>query len=183
MSELVEQLHSLGIRQEGDPILRGACHPFDLPRERSAAVDLGHKLVGYIEPLQAIHPFTKGIGLAAPQIGVSRAMSVIRSQGGEPFLLMNPRITWRSEEEDVQYEGCLSFFDVRVPVPRALAITVETSTLDGGREQRRFELGLARLVAHEIDHLNGKLARDLVPAGAKVLPLSEYRQGDRAWQY
>jgi peptide deformylase len=183
MSELVEQLRSLGIRQEGDPILRGACQPFDLPRERSAAVDLGHKLVGYIEPLQAIHPFTKGIGLAAPQIGVSRAMSVIRPQGGEPFLLMNPRIIWRSEEEDVQYEGCLSFFDVRVPVPRALAITVETSTLDGERDQRRFELGLARLVAHEIDHLNGTLARDLVPAGAKVLPLSEYRQANRAWHY
>jgi peptide deformylase len=183
MSELVEQLRSLGIRQEGDPILRSVCQPFDLPRERSEAEDVGHELVGYVEPLQAIHPFTKGIGLAAPQIGVSRAMSVVRPQGGEPFLLINPLITWRSEEEDVQYEGCLSFFDVRVPVPRALAITVEMSTLDGRREQGRFELGLARLVAHEIDHLNGTLARDLVPAGAKVVPLSEYRQGDRAWHY
>jgi peptide deformylase len=60
---------------------------------------------------------------------------------------------------------------------------VETSRFDGVREQCRFELGLARLVAHEIDHLNGILARDLVPTGAKVVPLSEYRQGDRAWHY
>ncbi|MGW1616522.1 peptide deformylase [Streptomyces sp. NPDC002285] len=62
-----------------------------------------------------------------------------------------------SEDADEQYEGCLSFFDVRGMVPRRLTITVETTALDGSTVTRVYERGLARLVAHEIDHLDGLL--------------------------
>lgn len=110
-------------------------------------------------------------------------MSVVKPQDEEPFSLINPVVLWRSDEEDEKYEGCLSFFDIRVPVPRPLVIRVESSTFSGARLERRFERGLARLVLHEIDHLHGKLARDLMPPGSKPIPLSEYQDSDREWTY
>ncbi len=182
-TDLTTRLRDLGIRQEGDPVLRQECEPFDLPREHAQAAALWDALRGYVEPLQEIHPFTKGIGLAAPQIGITRAMSVVKPQDEEPFSLINPVVLWRSDEKDAKYEGCLSFFDVRVPVPRPLAILVESSALSGERFERRFELGVARLVLHEIDHLHGRLARDLIPPGSKAIPLSEYQDSDRDWTY
>jgi peptide deformylase len=180
-TDLTTRLRDLGIRQEGDPVLRQECKPFDLPRDQAQATALWDELRGYLEPLREIHPFTKGIGLAAPQIGIARAMSVVKPQDEEPFSLINPVVLWRSDEEDEKYEGCLSFFDVRVPVPRPLAIRVELSALGGELSERRFERGLARLVLHEIDHLHGRLARDLIPPGSKTIPLSQYR--DRQWTY
>jgi peptide deformylase len=181
--DLTTRLRELGIRQEGDAVLRQECEPFDLPRERAEAIALWDDLRAYVERLQEIYPFTKGIGLAAPQIGILRAMSVVKSQEQEPFSLLNPVVVWRSDEEDEKYEGCLSFFDVRVPVSRPLAVRVELETLSGARSERHFERGLARLVLHEIDHLHGTLARDLIPAGSKPIPLSEYRDSYREWTY
>ncbi len=182
--EITTQLRDLGIRQEGDPILRQECEPFDLPRERAAAVALWEQLRRYVDQLQQIYPFTKGTGLAAPQIGIPRAMSIVRPPyDAEDIALINPAVLWQSEEQDQKYEGCLSFFDVRVPVPRPLAIRVQLSTFDGEQSERTFDRGLARLVLHEIDHLYGTLARDLVPPGAKLVPLSEYAEGSREWEY
>jgi peptide deformylase len=60
---------------------------------------------------------------------------------------------------------------------------VESSTLGGARSERYFERGLTRLVLHEIDHLHGKLARDLIPPGSKPIPLSEYQDSNRDWTY
>ena len=107
-TDLTTRLRDLGIRQEGDAVLRQECEPFDLPRERAQAAALWDELRGYVERLQEIYPFTKGIGLAAPQIGVARAMSVVKPQDEDPFSLINPVVLWRSDEEDEKYEGCLS---------------------------------------------------------------------------
>ena len=65
------------------------------------------------------------MGLAAPQINIGRAAAVIRTPDGETITLLNPRICDESAETDEQYEGCLSFFEVRGMVPRPLAIEVE----------------------------------------------------------
>ncbi|MEU1503740.1 peptide deformylase [Kitasatospora sp. NPDC005748] len=70
---------------------------------------------------------------------------------------MNPRITDHASETDEQFEGCLSFFDVRGMVPRPLRITVEATNLDGQPVTTTYERGLARLIHHEIDHLDGLL--------------------------
>jgi peptide deformylase len=117
-SELTARLRDLGIRQEGDPVLRQECAPFDLPAERTEALALWEELRGYVDRLQEIYPFTKGVGLAAPQIGVSRAMSIARPpNGADDLALINPMVVWESEEQDEKYEGCLSFFDVRTLSP------------------------------------------------------------------
>jgi peptide deformylase len=84
---------------------------------------------------------------------------------------------------DEQYEGCLSFFDVRGVVNRPLTIHVEHQDLDGTRRITIFDRGTARLVAHEIDHLNGILYTDRMVPGRVPIPVSEYRQGGQSWTY
>lgn len=84
---------------------------------------------------------------AAPQPSSSRPAT------HPPSSLLNPEITDRSDELDEQYEGCLSFFDVRGLVPRPLKITVETTAPTGETVTTVYERGLARLIHHEIDHL------------------------------
>ncbi|MGQ4484416.1 peptide deformylase [Streptomyces sp. SAS_281] len=77
----------------------------------------------------------------------------------------------------------MSFFDVRGLVPRPLRITVETATLEGRVETAVYERGLARLVHHEIDHLDGLLYTAQRRAGVVPIPVEEYRQTGRAWTY
>ncbi|WP_257153909.1 peptide deformylase [Streptomyces lunaelactis] len=87
-------------------------------------------------------------------MGIGRAAAVVQPPGDAPaIILLDPRITDRSEETDEQYEGCLSFFDVRGLVPRSLKITVETTALTGETVTTEYARGLARLIHHEIDHL------------------------------
>ena len=88
-----------------------------------------------------------------------------------------------SEDADEQYEGCLSFFDVRGMVPRPLTITVETTALDGTMVTTVYQRGLARLVAHEIDHLDGLLYTSRMRPGMEPIPVEEYRQTGRTWAY
>ena len=183
-NELVAKLRDLGIHQEGDPILRQECLPFDLPAERSEALALWDQLRGYVDRLHEIYPFRKGVGLAAPQIGVSRAMSIVcPPNGADEIALINPVVVWQSADHDEKYEGCLSFFDVRVPVPRPLAVRIQLSTFDGRQSEHAYDRGLARLVLHEVDHLQGKLARDILRPDARLVPLAEYRDASHEWQY
>ncbi|MFJ2629012.1 peptide deformylase [Streptomyces sp. NPDC087532] len=87
----------------------------------------------------------KGVGLAAPQIGMGRSAAVVRPAEADPIVLLNPRVTRASGAVDEKYEGCLSFFDVRAPVSRPLHITVESVTLDCSTTVRDFTRGDAGL--------------------------------------
>jgi peptide deformylase len=130
-----------------------------------------------------VHNFTKGMGLAAPQINIGRAAAVIRTPDGETITLLNPRICDQSAETDEQYEGCLSFFEVRGLVPRPLAIEVEHQDIDGNVQMTAFERGIARLVCHEVDHLFGTLYRSRMRPGVEPIPLSKYTGTARQWTY
>jgi peptide deformylase len=77
----------------------------------------------------------------------------------------------------------LSFFDVRGLVPRPLRITVETTALDGSTVTTVYERGLARLVQHEIDHLEGKLYSARMRPGVDPISVDQYRQTGRAWAH
>ena len=183
-NELVAKLRDLGVRQEGDPVLRQECQPFDLPAERAEAFILWDELRRYVDLLQQIYPFSKGVGLAAPQIGTARAMSIVRPpDGSDDIALINPTVVWQSQEDDEKYEGCLSFFDVRVPVRRPLAIRLQLAAFGGRRTAHLFDRGISRLIFHEIDHLHGILVRDLVRPGARLVPLAEYAEGAQEWRY
>jgi peptide deformylase len=178
-----ETMSAIGIVQQGDPVLTQVTRPFDLPTEAEDARRVVAELQSTVQRVAAAHPFSKGVGLAAPQVGIDRAVAVVRTPNGESITLLNPRIIESSVENDEQYEGCLSFFDVRGMVPRPLEIGVEHQHVDGQRCIMSFQRGVARLVAHEIDHLNGMLYTDRMRSGVEPIPITEYHGTGRTWQY
>ncbi|GLZ00284.1 peptide deformylase [Actinoplanes sp. NBRC 103695] len=180
-----QRMRGVGIVQRGADLLRQRCRHFQLPREEQSARDAVTSLLTALQRLEALHDFSKGVGLAAPQIGLSVAAAVVRppERDAEPVVLLNPRVVGESGDSDEQYEGCLSFFDYRGLVVRALRIEVEHARFDGTRVITSFELAMARLVSHEIDHLEGKLYVDRMGADASLVPVSEYQQTGRPWAY
>ena len=94
-----------------------------------------------------------------------------------------PPIVQRSEDSDDQYEGCLSFFDVRGIVTRPLRIDVEHTAPDGSVQLTTFHHAAARLWAHEIDHLDGTLYTDRMPPDRAPVPVEHYRGTGSSWNY
>ncbi|MEU8630364.1 peptide deformylase [Streptomyces sp. NPDC048669] len=179
-----QRMRDLGVVQQGAAILTEAARVFDLPAERDEAERVVDELFAAMDRIGQAHPFAKGMGLAAPQIGVSRAAAVVEPPGDAPaIILLNPRIVDCCDETDEQYEGCLSFFDVRGIVPRPLKITVETTALAGETVTTAYERGLARLVHHEIDHLAGLLYTARMSAGVAPIPVEQYRHTGQTWAY
>ncbi len=172
---LSERMRWLGIVQEADsePVLRTEARPFDLPREAEVARRVASELVAKLERVSQEHTFAKGMGLAAPQITPDRGM----------ITLLNPQIIGYSSATDEQFEGCLSFFDERGLVPRARTIEVQHQTVDGHTSITSFSEGVARIVAHEIDHLDGLLYRSRMRDGVKTISVEEYGEVGRPWRY
>jgi peptide deformylase len=179
------RMRSVGIVQRGADLLRQPALQFDLPRDETAARDAVIRLRTTLDRLDALHEFRKGVGLAAPQIGVGWAAAVVRppQRGAEPLVLLNPRVVGESSDADEQYEGCLSFFDQRGLVVRPLRIEVEHARYDGARVITSFDRAMARLVSHEIDHLEGRLYVDRMAAGQPLVPVAEYHQAGQEWSY
>ncbi|GIJ41242.1 peptide deformylase [Micromonospora andamanensis] len=180
-----DRMRGLGIVQRGADLLRQPTRPFDLPREEPVAREIVDRLLTALARLDELHPFTKGVGIAAPQLDLDRAVAVVRppDRTAEPVVLLNPRVVDAAPHTDEQYEGCLSFFDHRGLVPRPLRLDVEHAQFDGGRIITSFEFGMARLVAHEIDHLDGRLYVDRMAPGVPLVPIEEYRESGHPWRY
>lgn len=176
-----EHMVDLGIVQEGDPVLTKQSLPFSLPEEAEDARRVVAQLVSMMDRVAQVHNFAKGMGLAAPQIGINRAAAVVRTPSGELITLLNPRVIDESSDLDEQYEGCLSFFDVRGMVTRPTTIEVEHQDIHGNTEITEFQRGLSRLVFHEIDHLSGKLYRVRMKAGIEPIPVSQYKGTGKQW--
>ncbi|MDT8916024.1 peptide deformylase [Amycolatopsis sp. PS_44_ISF1] len=174
---------SLGIVQDTDPALRQVARRFDLPAEAEDARRVVTALNSACERVAQAHMFGKGMGIAAPQIGIDRAAAIVRTPEGEAITLFNPTIIESAGDVDEQYEGCLSFFDVRGQVPRSHLIHVEHIDIDGRTKITVFERGVARLVAHEVDHLHGKLYTDRMRDGVEPIPVEQYRGTGSTWKY
>ena len=104
-----------------------------------------------------------GIGLAAPQIGVMQrvlVMDCIKDGPPRPMVMVNPRITWESEDLSVYEEGCLSIPDQYAEVKRPAEVRVVWQDLSGAEQEEQFAGLWATCVQHEIDHLEGKLFID-----------------------
>ena len=157
------------IRQFGDPVLR-------TPTLEVTAFD--ETLKDDVERMGAIMRDAAGVGLAAPQIGSLRRLMVLRPEGDGPVVaLCNPHIVWRSDEEDVAEEGCLSLGEVTVEVSRPVAIRVEAQDLAGKPlllEPEGFE---ARVIQHEVDHLDGVLILDRTTPEQRREALRALRNG------
>lgn len=106
-----------------------------------------------------------GIGLAAPQVGVLQrllVMDCVKEEGAppRPMVLINPEVTWSSEDTNVYEEGCLSIPEQYADVERPSEVKVRWTTLDGSETEEHFDGLWATCVQHEIDHLNGRLFID-----------------------
>ena|SRR5690349_19315137 len=105
-----------------------------------------------------------GIGLAAVQIGVPRRLVVIdlakEGEPKDPLFLVNPEITWASEEQSEYEEGCLSIPDFFEMVSRPKEVDLRFLDLQGEQREMRCSGVLATCVQHEVDHLNGVLFID-----------------------
>ncbi|MFD4912817.1 peptide deformylase [Streptomyces virginiae] len=177
------RMAAIGVIQEGDPILTTPARLFSLPAEAEDARRVVAELNSAADRAGTVHNFGKGMGIAAPQIGIDRAAAIIRTPEGESITLFNPRIIEESGGFDEQYEGCLSFFDVRGMVPRPMSLSIEHTDIDGQQRITIFERGHARLVAHEVDHLHGQLYRSKMRPGVEPIPVSEYRGTGSQWTY
>ncbi len=106
-----------------------------------------------------------GIGLAAPQVGVSKRLVVMdcvkqADAPPRPMVLVNPEVTWRSPETRIYEEGCLSIPETFAEIERPATVRVRWTGLDGAAREEPFEGLWATCVQHEIDHLDGRLFID-----------------------
>jgi peptide deformylase len=152
---------STEILQIGNPILREIAvevREIDNP-----------KIQTLIDELILITKKSHGVGVAAPQIGESCRVIIIASHPNirypdapfmPPVAMINPRILSHSEEFVMATEGCLSVKEKRGDVPRYRDIVVGYMTRDGKFQQKEYTNFIARIIQHELDHLNGILFVD-----------------------
>jgi peptide deformylase len=142
------------VRQYPDPVLR--------MKAREVA-EFDESVTDLVERMTRLMDEARGVGLAAPQVGVLRRVLVYRTAEEEPAVaLVNPRVVSVGEEKETADEGCLSLgaASVVVEVERPLTVTIETHD-PAGKELRLDLEGLqARVVQHELDHLDGILTID-----------------------
>ena len=146
----------LKIRLYGDPVLRKKSIPL---KEVTAAERL--LIESMIETMHEL----KGIGLAAPQVGINQRI-LVADIGDGPIVVINPVIVKKSGT-NVLEEGCLSIPGVTVNVKRAQRIVVKYLDENNRTVERVYHDLLARVILHETDHLNGKLIIDYVPFSEK----------------
>jgi peptide deformylase len=104
--------------------------------------------------------FGFGRAVAAPQIGVARRFIAV-DLGGEPFLMIDPRVTWRSEDTFTMWDDCMSFPGLLVRLRRHRSISLEYTDGEGAAHTwEQLDLSTAELMQHELDHLDGIVAID-----------------------
>lgn len=146
----------LEVRLYGDPVLRKTAKPIDV---------FDADLEKFVEEMIETMREEDGVGLAAPQVGESVRLAVIDASAGEqaPYVLINPEITFFSEEKEDYDEGCLSIPGITLTVNRPSRVTVKAQDVHGKPYVIENADGLlARALQHEIDHLNGILFIDHV---------------------
>lgn len=142
------------IRQYPDPVLRMPANDVE---------DVDESVSSLAERMTTLMQEARGVGLAANQVGVLRRILVYQTADEEPVtVLVNPRLVSASEEREVGEEGCLSLgaATVVVPVERPVAVSVTATSAEGESVVVEAEGLQARVIQHELDHLDGILTID-----------------------
>ena len=168
-------MSAVEIVQLGNPVLRVVATP---------VTEVGGiETQTEIKAMQAALASTQGVGLAAPQIGISKQIVIVASRPSprypqaplmEPTVMINPRFVALSEEKEKGWEGCLSIHGIRALVPRYTAIEVTYTNIEGHAVQQQFDSFVARIFQHEYDHLEGKVYLDRVEDNQDIVAESEY---------
>ena len=163
------------IRKWGDPVLKSRATPVDR---------FDDTLRQQVQRMAGIMRDAIGVGLAAPQLGISQRLLVYRIGSDAPLItLVNPELEWRSDDVETLEEGCLSIPSVAVDVERPVHVRVRAHDEHG--DERLVEAsGLeARVIQHEMDHLDGVLMLDRASREDRkeaLRALREQEQADRA---
>jgi peptide deformylase len=145
------QLALAQIRQYGDPAIRLKANEVE---------EFDDDLRRLVERMIALMHDAQGVGLAATQVGVLRRLFVYEPDEEGPRALVNPVVVERGDESASDEEGCLSLQGVRVPVDRSTRIVVEGKDEHGADVHVELDEYAARVVQHELDHLDGVLIID-----------------------
>jgi peptide deformylase len=149
------------IVQLGHPALREMCAEIPMEEIKSEATA---SLVSDMR--ESLETQDDGIGLSAPQIGVTKRMFIVSHKlfesdpTAKDLIFINPVITWSSDATDVQEEGCLSIRGTYGNVERPMSIKMEAFNEKGDKLEYEASGLLARVIQHELDHLNGVLFID-----------------------
>lgn len=163
---------SYQIRLFGDPVLRQrASEVTDID---GALVQLAHDMV------DTMHE-ARGLGLAAPQVGVGRRMFVyqLREEDAEPVTIVNPVISEARDEWEYE-EGCLSIPGLYFPIVRPKEIHLTGRDLDGNEVSIEADEVLARCFQHELDHLDGILLLERLDKSQRKAAMKELRRRSEA---
>jgi peptide deformylase len=159
------------IRRLGDPVLKSRATPVDR---------FDDSLRRQVGRMAGIMGDALGVGLAAPQLGVSQRLLVYRVGTDAPVIaLANPEVEWRSDDSEVLEEGCLSLPGIQVDVERPLHVRVLGQDEHG--DERKIEAsGLeARVIQHELDHLDGVLILDRTTREERREAMRQLREAER----
>jgi peptide deformylase len=159
------------IRRLGDPVLKSSATPVDRFDE---------SLRRQVSRMAGLMNDALGVGLAAPQLGLSQRLLVYRVGPDAPLIaLVNPRVEWTSDDVETLDEGCLSIPGITVDVDRPIHVRVRAQDEEG--DERLVEAsGLeARVIQHEIDHLDGVLILDRTSRDDRKRALRELRESER----
>jgi peptide deformylase len=157
------------IRQYPDPVLRMQAREVETPDEALQAL---------VDRMSRLMTEARGVGLAAPQLGILRRVLVYQTSEEDPVsALVNPRLVASSDERESDDEGCLSLgaASVVVPVERAMEVTVEASSPAGEPIRLEAEGLEARVLQHELDHLDGVLTIDRTTPEQRRAALAQLR--------
>lgn len=169
-----------------DPVLR---------RPAAPVTDFGSKrLLKLAEEMDDLRAEEGGIGLAAPQIGLSERIIVVEVPEADfvgieqvpavpPTVLVNPEIVWESEEVIKLPEGCLSLPGIMGNVIRPSLIQVQAQDLDGDPFSIFADRWLARVLQHEIDHLEGVLFPDRIESSSELWYVETIDLYDPIWNH
>ena len=150
-AEVRRQLALAQIRQYGDPVLRMQAHEIG---------DVDDDVRRLVDRMTSLMEDAQGVGLAATQVGVLRRLFVFVNGDDGPQAVVNPTVVERADETEPDEEGCLSLQGVKVPVERSVRVVVEGLDANGKPVRHELEDYTARVVQHELDHLDGVLIID-----------------------
>ena len=167
----------LEIAQLGAPVIR----------ERAVEIADIHdpQLQALIDDLFATVADENGMGIAAPQVSVSKRIIILSPKPNsrypyaptmEPTVMINPEMLWASSEMEKDWEGCLTVPGIRGIVPRHQAVRIRYQTRQGVMVETAYEGFLARVFQHEVDHLDGVVFLDRVESTKDLVTEKEWQR-------
>ena len=169
--------HALEIAQLGDPVIR---------QQAVEVTDIQNpELQAFIEELLVTVADEGGMGIAAPQVSVSKRIIILSPKPNtrypyapfmEPTVMINPELTWTSTENEKDWEGCLTVPGLRGFVPRHQTTRIRYQNRDGLWLETEYQGFLARVFQHEVDHLDGLVFLDRVESSQDLVTEKEWQK-------